>query len=42
MQYYIAWSPGYFVSSIGMNEQVIVNYVRHNGEKDSGQLRIEL
>ena len=38
----IVWSPGYFVSSVGVNEQIIANYVRHQGEKDSGQLRMEL
>ncbi|MFM2591624.1 IS200/IS605 family transposase [Vibrio harveyi] len=38
----IVWSPGYFVSSVGVNEQVIANYVRHQGEKDSGQLCMEL
>ena len=38
----IVWSPGYFVSSVGINEDVIKNYVRHQGEKDSGQLRMEL
>lgn len=38
----IVWSPGYFVSSVGVNEQVIANYVRYQGEKDSGQLRMEL
>ncbi|UPR58172.1 transposase [Vibrio sp. ED004] len=38
----IVWSPGYFVSSVGVNEQDIANYVRHQGEKDSGQLRMEL
>ncbi|ELP9499394.1 transposase [Vibrio alginolyticus] len=37
----IVWSPGYFVNSVGVNEQVIANYVIHQGEKDSGQLRME-
>lgn len=31
----IVWSPGYFVNSVGVNEQVIANYVRQQGEKDS-------
>ncbi len=38
----IVWSPGYFVSSIGLDEQVIKNYVEHQGKLDSGQLRMEL
>jgi putative transposase len=25
----IVWSPGYFVSSVGVNEQVIANYVKY-------------
>ncbi|MEZ8150948.1 transposase [Vibrio splendidus] len=29
----IVWSSS-FVSSVGVNEQVIANYVRHQGEKD--------
>ena len=24
----IVWSPGYFVSTVGLNEQSIINYVR--------------
>ncbi|MFD2094617.1 IS200/IS605 family transposase [Corallincola platygyrae] len=38
----IVWSPGYFVSSVGLDEQVIRNYVEHQGRKDSAQLRMEL
>lgn len=38
----IVWSLGYFVSSVGVNEQVISNCVIHLGEKDTGQLRMEL
>jgi putative transposase len=38
----IVWSPGYFVSSIGLNEDVIKNYVEMQGQQDSGQLKIEL
>ena len=37
----IDWSPCYFVSSVGLYEQVIANYARHQGEKDSGQLHME-
>ena len=38
----IMWSPGYFVSSVGIDEKTIKNYVEHQGRQDSGQLRQEL
>ena len=38
----IVWSPGYFVSSIGLDETTIKNYVKHQGEQDSGQIRKDL
>ena len=38
----VVWSPGYFVSSVGIDEQVIKNYVEQQGRQDSGQLRMEL
>ena len=38
----IVWSPGYFVSSVGVDEKVIKNYVEHQGNQDSGQLRMKL
>ena len=38
----IVWSPGYFVSSIGLNEQTIKRYVERQGSLDSGQLRMQL
>ncbi len=38
----ILWSPGYFVSSIGVDEKVIKNHVERQGQMDSGQLRQEL
>jgi len=38
----IIWSPGYFVSSVGLDEQTIRNYVELQGQQDSGQLRQEL
>ena len=38
----IVWSPGYFVSSVGTDEQIIKNYVEHQGHQDSGQLRMKL
>ena len=38
----IVWSPGYFVSSVGVDEETIKNYVEHQAQQDSGQLRLEL
>lgn len=38
----IVWSPGYFVSSVGIDEMTIKRYVEHQGRQDSGQFRMEL
>jgi putative transposase len=38
----IVWSPGYFVSSVGVDEETIKRYVEYQGRQDSGQLRMEL
>ena len=38
----VVWSPGYFVSTIGLNEEQIINYVRWQGGQDSGQAKLEL
>ena len=38
----VLWSPGYFVSSVGINEHVIKRYVEFQGQQDSGQLYLEL
>ena len=38
----IVWSSGYFVSSVGIDEQTIKRYVEAQGHQDSGQLRMEL
>lgn len=38
----IVWSPGYFVSSVGVDEHTIKKYVEHQGQQDSGQLLLEL
>ena len=38
----IVWSPGYFVSSVGADEQTIQNYVKNQGQRDEGQLELEL
>ncbi|MFA4837673.1 MAG: IS200/IS605 family transposase [Dehalococcoidia bacterium] len=36
------WSRGYCVSTVGMNEAMILKYVEHQERKDKGQLRLEL
>ena len=38
----IVWSPGYFVSSVGVDEDVIRRYVEHQGMQDSGQIELDL
>jgi putative transposase len=36
------WSVGYFVSTVGVNEQTIEAYIKQQGHEDSGQARLEL
>lgn len=36
------WSTGFFVSTAGINEEVIRNYVKMQGQEDSGQAQLEL
>ena len=36
------WSDGYFVSTIGINEQIIRRYIEHQGQEDGGQAKLEL
>ena len=38
----IVWSPGYFVSSVGVDEETIKKYVELQGCQDSGQLQLKL
>ena len=38
----LVWSPGYFVSSVGIDENTIKQYVELQGQRDSGQLQKEL
>lgn len=38
----IMWSPGYFVSSVGVDEDTIKRYMEFQGRQDEGQLRQEL
>lgn len=34
------WSEGYFVSTVGINEEIIKAYIENQGKKDSGQIRL--
>jgi putative transposase len=36
------WSDGYFVSTVGVNEEIIKKYIRDQGKEDSGQALLEL
>ena len=37
----VVWSPGYFVSTIGIDEKVIIKYVKWQQRQDLGQARLE-
>jgi len=36
------WSRGYCVSTVGLNERAIMDYVGHQYRDDAGQLKLEL
>ena len=36
------WSRGYCVSTVGLNEKAIMDYVEHQYKEDTGQLELEL
>ena len=36
----VVWSPGYFVSTVGLNEEQIIKYVRYQQQQDSGQAQL--
>ena len=38
----IVWLPGYFVSTVGIEEEKILKYVEYQGRQDSGQAKLEL
>ena len=38
----VVWSPGYFVSTVGIDEEAILSYVKWQGRQDSGQAQLEL
>lgn len=35
------WSEGYFVTTIGINQKIIQQYIANQGNKDSGQIQLE-
>ena len=36
------WSDGYFVSTVGLNEDIIRRYIERQGEEDRGQAQLVL
>ena len=36
------WSEGYFVSTVGIDEEVIKEYIENQGKKDAGQTKFEI
>jgi putative transposase len=38
----IVWSPGYFVSTVGVERDKILKYVEYQGRQDSGQAKLEM
>jgi putative transposase len=38
----VIWSPGYFVSTVGVDEAKIIKYVRWQQRQDSGQAKLDL
>jgi putative transposase len=38
----VVWSPGYFVSTVGVDEELIRRYVRYQERQDTGQAKLDL
>jgi putative transposase len=38
----IVWSPGYFVTTVGVERERILKYVEYQQRQDSGQAKLEL
>jgi putative transposase len=38
----IMWSPGYFVSTVGIDEKIVQNYIKYQAALDSGQGKLDL
>ena len=37
----VVWSPGYFISTVGLDEKTIIEYVKWQGKQDLGQAQLE-
>ena len=37
----IVWSPGYFVATVGLDEQEIIAYIKWQSRQDSGQVELD-
>ena len=38
----VVWSPGFFVSTVGVEEENVLRYVEYQERQDSGQAKLEL
>jgi len=38
----VVWSPGYFVSTVGLDEKMIEKYVQYQEKEDLGQAKLAL
>ena len=38
----VVWSPGYFVSTIGVERERVLKYVEYQKRQDSGQTKLEI
>ena len=38
----IVWSPGYFVSTVGIDEHIRRNYIKYQEALDTGQMKFDL
>ena len=38
----IVWSPGYLISTVGLDEAKILRYIRFQQDQDSGQAKLDL
>ena len=38
----VVWSRGFFLSTVGVNKDVILNYVKWQGKQDLGQSQLKL
>ena len=38
----LVWSPGYFVSTVGIDESRVIKYVKFKQDQDSGQAKLDL